>query len=251
MIATETVDPPRKRPPVKTCTGTCGRILPATLEFFGQAKARSGAVYLRAMCRDCRRLYDQARQASKDADLSPEERTSKAYRARMENLGRMREGKYRNRLPAYQLAVAIDRLIDLERRGNPYFEGDQVGSQDSNQVVVLERLFPHVSHAASQRSLSAWRRGERETVDVCEADAILVNSPWLWWDVWNADTVRRYRWSLDRGVFKPRYPGAPPYFARLGRRFLGDLGTDWVELARIETVFTQVPRTAAELRGAA
>jgi hypothetical protein len=151
------------------------------------------------------------------------------------------------RVPARQLATVIDRLIELERRqhSNPDHLNDETGP------IVLERVLPGFSQEAAQRALYAWRNGERERVAFDTADLVLTAGGWFWWEVWNEDTVRRYRWRFElcRVRRKKNHSTGKVYVNLVRTRIWhsGDLGPDYAELARIEALFTGSTSTLKEV----
>lgn len=141
------------------------------------------------------------------------------------------------RLPSRPLADAITRLIERERRDNPVMSdmGSGGGGVNSNQMIVIERLFRE--YEAGVRAYTGWRAGERMTVSVAEADYVLMCAGWEWWDVWNEESVRRWRLRAQRVTHRPRTASKKAYRHVHETQFVGDLGPDLVELGRIADVF--------------
>ncbi len=131
------------------------------------------------------------------------------------------------RVPARQLATACDEYVAREVR---------LGNEDA-----LGRLFAHMTVEAGQRALYAWRSGERVSVSLDEADAVLVALGLLWWDVWNEDTVRLWEYTFVR----KRWSRSRKRWERTRSWTVGDRGPDLEELERVRVAFEGVPEEVA------
>lgn len=88
-------------------------------------------------------------------------------------------------VPAKPLADALDRRLALllHEAGTP-------GHMGTSAEVIAE------SWGASERSIRAWREGERKTVQFNVADNLLVATGLMPWDVWNDPEVIKL-WRID------------------------------------------------------
>lgn len=89
-------------------------------------------------------------------------------------------------LPSEPLAKKIEELIVRERAGlfayaPPFKNAKGKPMADNVRSVVCRRL------GITDKAVREWREGKVPTVRFDVADGILGRSPWLWFDVWDAN----------------------------------------------------------------
>ena len=160
------------------------------------------------------------------------------------------------RLPARPLALAID-ASDARRR-QEFYAGFVVNYRCSTPPGDYTPEFDTLGLAeradSAGRMVYAWRIGERLEANFDTVDAALSRGRWLWWEVYNPDTVRRYALTVAirrKQTKKNRTDRLPvaietedgwrvrfTTYTTAERRFYGDLGTDWQTLWEVEHAFT-------------
>ena len=158
------------------------------------------------------------------------------------------------RLPARPLAMAID-ATDARRR-QEFFAGFTFGWNPAGHEYLPEAgALGLAEEDSAGRMVYAWRVGERMMADFDTVDKVLSRGRWLWWEVYNPETVRRYALTVAvrRPQAKKSLQGKSPQvvqskdgswrvmysrFSTGERRFYGDRGTDWETLHEVEHAFT-------------
>lgn len=158
------------------------------------------------------------------------------------------------RLPARPLARAIDETDARRRR--EFFAGFGCSGASTGHDYLPEAgalgLAEEEDNAG--RMVYAWRKGERQEADFDTVDQVLTRGRWLWWEVYNPETVRRHAIKVEvrRKQRKKRATEKRPVavltpdgwrvrhssYTTAERRFYGDLGTDWETLWEVEHAFT-------------
>lgn len=142
-----------------------------------------------------------------------------------------------DKLPAPQLAKALQAIIDRRTREmNWPFDGN------GNYLHCNEMVCKEVG--TTGRNLRRWQSGWQPQVQFDKADEVITNMDLLWWDVWNADTVRKpvFTVMLRRVRMKRNYKGQKPMrCVEKGELHYGDLGTDWDKLREIEEAWCGTP----------
>lgn len=160
-------------------------------------------------------------------------------------------------LPARPLALAIE-ASDARRR-QEFFAGFTFGMEaftGFDYTTEGDAVGVGGGDRSSHRMVYAWKLGERVDVQFDVADRALTRGRWLWWEVWNEETVRlpaltvhvRRRRARMRGNQETQPVRAEEtlqgwrlrysMYATAERHPYGDLGPDLETLARVEHTFT-------------
>ena len=141
------------------------------------------------------------------------------------------------KVPVLQLGNAVHAAIDMESReqtGEPSDREDGPNGVPGNgfgpSAAVCFRL------GICERTPRRWTRGEINEVKFDTIDGVIGRSDWLWWEIWNADTVRLPALVVTRWRMRDRKKGT--YRERYETVRIGDMGTDWKILERVEAAFT-------------
>lgn len=121
------------------------------------------------------------------------------YRMRAEKAGRVITRRFAPRpektprLPSFPVAVFVERLIAEQQALEFRHQGTE---RDSARLIVCERL------GIDERTLYAWRSGERTRAKFDAVDRVLVNSGALWFDVFDRDRFPEEFLEAE-GLFDP------------------------------------------------
>ncbi len=151
-----------------------------------------------------------------------------------------RQDNEREALPSAPLAAFIDALAAREH-------ADLGRGMDTDvQALAVARICERAG--ISDRLLRAWRLGERPTVPLERADAVLVGLDVLWWEVWTEETVRRplivtVRYRRVRRTLRD---GTPASYREVSeRRTYGDGGPDMDALEAVRRAWEGDTEAAA------
>lgn len=137
-------------------------------------------------------------------------------------------------MPALQLALAIDGAA--AREAGPVDENNHGG----RLAAVCLRC------ELNERTVWAWRTGERPRVELAVADRVLVALELLWWDIWNEETVRKplVAVTLRRPHRKRDRRGHDVVIWDRGERGYGDAGPDHTTLDAVRDAWEGDPQEA-------
>jgi hypothetical protein len=94
-------------------------------------------------------------------------------------------------LPAAPLAAMVNKLIDRQRQLDPLVIAKS-DPHDTSRLVVCERL------GINPRSLFAWEKGERASVQFDLADRTITRAGLMWFDVYGDDPIARQAFTGEK-----------------------------------------------------
>lgn len=143
-------------------------------------------------------------------------------------------------VPARPLGMLLERLAKRETA----VKHDKSGEVSSSMDVMAERAGVDV------RQIHRWRVGAVTTVAPDAVDRVLVRLDLCWFDVWNADTVRRPALTVSVFNFRTsrlRDGRAVRRRVLTATRYHGDLGPDYEAIGRVRRLFDwSVPEEIAQ-----
>lgn len=182
--------------------------------------------------REQRKRKPQAPRPARKRDDAFEWRLTKDRNGVALEPGERLKGDMFPRLPAVPLAAAMQRLIDREDRAASLNDPVQRGPRGECKEVVCLRL------GIPTRTLTAWQLGERLLADFDVIDKVLTRAEWLWWEVYDEESVRRPALRVRVRDQKKDAPGKSLRWQTVRHLRYGDLGPDREVLALIEQTFT-------------